>query len=183
MSEKSLSSLFLLFFKSGGLTLGDGYAVLAPLRKSLTEENAWMTREEFDRQVALVQAVPGIFNVNLAAFLGYALMKWKGCVAALLGMVLPAFAILLLFAGVFNNVRDDHVVRSFLSGARPAIVVLLILPIFQAVRRSKITLSTIWIPVGAAMAIVLLGVSPAYVVAGLTLLGVLYAVLVMSNDH
>lgn len=183
MSEISLPTLFLLFFKSGGLTLGDGYAVLAPLRKAIVDEQKWMTRDDFDRQVALVQAVPGIFNVNLAAFLGYALLKWKGCAVALLGMVLPAFAILLLFAGVFDNVRDDHVVKAFLQGARPAIVVLLVLPLLQIVRKSNIMLSTVWIPIGAAIAIVLLGVSPVYVVAGLTVLGVLYAVIVMSYDH
>ena len=77
-----------------------------------------------------------------------------------LGMILPAVVILIVFATFFDDFRHFAAVDSFLRGARPAIVALIALPCFQLWRQSGITLSTVWIPVGAAIGIGLLGVSP-----------------------
>ena len=55
---------------------------------------------------------------------------------------------------------------------------LILLPCFQMWRNARISLSTVWIPVGAAIATGLLGISPSYIILGLTFLAVLYAFLV-----
>ena len=125
--------------------------------------------------------MPGIFNINLASLLGHRLMGWKGSAACLLGMVLPPLVILVVFATFFNDFRKFPAVESFLRGARPAIVALIALPCFQMWKKSGITLSTVWIPVGAAIGIGLLGVSPTLIILGLTLLGLLYAVVPEVN--
>lgn len=178
----TLLTLFLTFLKAGGLTIGDGYATIQPLRQALVKNNRWMDEEDFSRQVATVQAMPGIFNINLASLLGHRLMGWKGSAACLLGMVLPPLVILVVFATFFNDFRKFPAVESFLRGARPAIVALIALPCFQMWKKSGITLSTVWIPVGAAIGIGLLGVSPTLIILSLTLLGLLYAVVVLNND-
>lgn len=174
-------TLFLAFFKAGGLTVGDGYATIQPLRQTLVEKNGWLTGEDFAKQLAVVQVMPGIFNVNLAAYLGHHLDGWRGCAAALLGMTLPPLAIFVVFATFFNDFRHFAAVEGFLRGARPAIVALILLPCLQMWRQSRITLSTVWIPVGAAIGIGLLGVSPSYIILGLTLLALLYGALVREQ--
>lgn len=179
----TLTHIFWQFLKAGGLTVGDGYAVVEPLRRSIVGQRQWMSEEEYDRLLALVQAVPGIFNVNFAAFLGHRLKGWGGSIAALTGMVLPPFVLLVIVACFFDSLRGVGWVHSFLLGARPAIIALLILPCLRLLGRSGISLSTIWIPVGAAIAIVLIGVSPVYVIAGFTFLGVLYAVQVLMHER
>ena len=141
----TLFSIFRLFLLSGGLAIGDGYATIQPIRKAITKNQQWMSEEDFDAHLAIVQAIPGIFNVNLAAFLGHKLKGWPGSVVALAGMVLPPFALLVLVA--------------------------------------QFSLSTIWIPMCAAIAIVLLGISPVYIIAGFTFLGVLYAIQVLMSEH
>lgn len=50
--------------------------------------------------------MPGIFNVNLATYLGRQLLGWKGSVAALSGMLLPPVFILIVFATFFNEFRQ-----------------------------------------------------------------------------
>lgn len=178
----TLLSLFLTFLHAGGLTIGSGYATISPLRRALVKKNGWLTEDDFSRHLAVVHAMPGIFNVNLAAYLGRQLMGWKGCTVCLLGMVLPALLVFIVFATFFNDFRAFPVVESFLRGARPAIVALIALPCLQMWRKSQITLSTVWIPVGAAIGIGLLGVSPVYIIVGLVILGVLYGVTVQAND-
>lgn len=179
----STFNIFCLFLKTGGLTIGNGYAVVHPLRTALTRSNTWMDEEEFERQLAIVQTIPGIFNVNLAAYMGHRLGGWAGCVAALLGTILPPFLLLLLIAQYYEPLRQMSAVHSFLLGARPAIIALLLLPCLKILRKSSLSLSTIWIPIGAAVAIVLLGVSPVYIIAGFTLIGIIYALQVLMHEH
>lgn len=104
----NILTLFLTFLKSGGLTVGDGYAIIHPLRRAIVETNGWMTADEFAEHLSLVQAMPGIFNVNFATYMGRQLLGWKGSAAALLGMLLPPIVILIVLP------RSSTISASFL---------------------------------------------------------------------
>lgn len=175
-------ALFTAFLRAGGLAVGDGYATIAPLRSLLVKRNRWLDEEAFAAHLAVVQAMPGIFNVNLASYLGRRLGGRWGCIAALLGMVLPPMVVLIVFATFYDEFRSFPAVAGFLKGTRPAIIALILLPAFQLWRKSNITLSTVWIPVGAAIAIGLLGISPTLIVVGLAILAVLYGLIVHSAN-
>ena len=177
----NLLTLFLTFLKAGGLTIGDGYATIQPLKKALVKDTGWMTEEEFTEHLTVVHAMPGIFNVNLAAYLGMQLKGWKGSLTSLSGMVFPPFVIIIVFATFFDDLCQFEVVESFLRGARPAIVALIALPCIQMWRKSSINLSTIWIPVGAAICVGLLGVSPSIIIAILGFLGMIYGIIIHLN--
>ncbi len=175
-------TLFITFLQAGGLCIGDGYATIIPLRRAIVKKNSWMTDEDFSRHIAIVQTIPGVFNINLANYFGKQLMGWKGSAACLMGMILPPLVIFLLFATFYNNLVELSWVKSFMRGARPAIVALIALPCLQMWRKSSITLSTIWIPIGAAIAIGLLGISPSYIIIGLIVLAALYAIFVQTTN-
>jgi len=162
------------------MTIGSGYATIAPLRETLVRKNGWLTEEDFAKHLAVVMAMPGVFNVNFAYYLGTKLAGWRGGVVALLGMTLLPLLLFIIFATFFDDFRQLTGVRGFLRGARPAIVALIFLPCLQMWRKSRISLSTIWIPIGAAVAIGLLGVSPTYIIAGFFILAVLYGLIVRS---
>lgn len=171
-------TLFLTFLKACGLTLGGGYATVRPLRTKLVEKNGWMSEENFAECLTVAQTMPGILTMNMAVYMGKSLDGWRGSAFALLGTLLPPFLVLLVVASFFDDIRSLPGISSFLRGARPAIVALILLPCLQMWRSWKVSLSTVWIPVGAAIAIGLLGVSPVYIIAGLVLLGVLYGLMV-----
>lgn len=141
-----------------------------------------MTDDDFSRHIAIVQTIPGVFNVNLASYLGKQLNGWMGSTACLLGMLLPPMLVFILFANFYNSFCQLSIIQSFLRGARPAIVALIALPCIQMWRKSSISLSTIWIPIGAAIAIGLLGISPSYIILGLIVLAALYAIFVQSTN-
>lgn len=82
-------TLFLTFLQAGGLCIGDGYATIVPLRRAIVKKNSWMTDDDFSRHIAIVQTMPGVFNVNLANYFGKQLMGWKGSTACIMGMILP----------------------------------------------------------------------------------------------
>ena len=97
-------------------------------------------------------------------------------------MILPPLFLFLLFSTFYNELVGLSWVQSFMRGARPAIVALIALPGLQMWRNSSITLSTIWIPIGAAIAIGLLGISPSYIIIGLIVLAALYAIFVQTTN-
>lgn len=171
-------TLLLCFLKAGGLTIGDGYATVEPVRRELVVRNAWMTDDEFASRLTIVQAMPGIFNINFATYFGRGLLGARGSLVALLGMILPPMLVFIVFATFYDEFCALPVVASFLQGARPAIAAIIAVPAIRMWRHSGINLSTVWIPVGAAIAVGLLGVSPTWLILGFALLGLLYGVLV-----
>lgn len=175
-------ALFTTFARAGVSALAGGYATICPLRDSLVVEGKVLEAEAFDRVVTLAQSLPGIFSLNLSALLGHRLRGWPGAVLALLGMLLPAFVSVLIVASFFNDFRESPAVASFLRGARPAVIALMVVPFLQMVRRTEMSLSTMWIPVGAALAVGLFGVSPIYIVVGLCVIAALYGWFVRPNE-
>lgn len=177
----NLFSLFMTFLKAGGLTIGDGYATVTPLRQALVTQNHWMSEEAFEEQLSVVQAMPGFFAINLPVYMGHHLMGWRGTLGAAAGMLTPPLIIFIVLASCFNTLREQFMIDSFLRGARPAVVGLIVCACLKSWRRSGIVLSTVWIPVGAALTIGLLGVSPTLIVLGLTVAGLLYGILVLND--
>ena len=57
-----------------------------------------------------------------------------------------------------------------------------VLAVLGMLHQETRSLSTIWIPVGAALAIALMGISPTYIIAGLVFMALLYA-LIMHPDE
>ena len=58
-------------------------------------------------------------------------------------------------------------------GVRPAVVALIMIPVFTLSKSAGVTLKTVWICAAVALAVWLLKVSPVYVVLLAVLLGVL----------
>ena len=157
-------SLFFIFAKIGTFTLGGGYAMLPLMERELVDKRAWINRKEFLDLVAVSQAAPGIFAVNMAIFTGYKLAKTRGALWATLGAVLPSFVIILLVALFFHTYQDNPWVVRIFKGVRPAVVALIAVPVLRLAKSANITRKTVWIPALVALAVWALHVSPVYVI-------------------
>ncbi len=178
----SYLEIFGIFLRGGALTVGNSYAAVTPIRRRVVTERQLLTPEAFEEALTLAQAMPGVFSVNLSAYLGFRIKGWGGSAAAVAGILLPPLAIMMLLIGTFGNLRENTSFAAFLKGVRPAIVALIVLPCVQLLRSGNYSLSTIWLPVCAAAGIWLLGVSPVYIVVATAIVGVLYALFVRPNE-
>ena len=156
--------IFLSFFRVGTFTVGGGYAMIPLMRRELVEKHHWMSDEDFLDEVALSQAMPGVFAVNMAAMTGYRLRGRRGAAVAIVGNILMPVVFILLLAMFFRTFRDNVYVERIFMGLRPAVVALIAAPVFTMARSARVTWSNVWIPVLAALLIWLLGVSPIIVV-------------------
>ncbi|MBO7390098.1 MAG: chromate transporter, partial [Clostridia bacterium] len=63
---------------------------------------------------------------NMATFIGSSQGGALGAVLATLGVILPAFLIILLIAAILRNLLKYKGVQGFLSGVRPAVAALIL---------------------------------------------------------
>ena len=157
--------LFITFMKIGGFTLGGGPAMVPMMDQEVVNKNHWLSREEFLDILAVSQATPGIFAVDMASHIGYKLGGVKSGIWAALGVVTPSLFIILSIAIIFAQFRDNYWVECAFRAIRPAVVALLAVPVFSMAKSAKITWRNCWIPILSTILIWLLGISPVIVIA------------------
>lgn len=157
--------LFVSFVKIGMFTLGGGYAMLPLIERETIDHRGWIDRDEFIELLGLAQSAPGPVSLNTAVFVGYKVCGYGGALAAITGVVMPPFVIILLVALYFSGIRDNRYVEAAFKGIRPAVVALIAAPVINMIRRMKYAETAVAILSGVAVS--LLGISPIwFIIAG-----------------
>ena len=120
-----LLDLFLTFLLIGAVSFGGGYGMISLVREQVLA-HGWLTESEFLDMIAVSESTPGQLAVNMATFIGSSQAGFPGALVATLGVVLPAFLIILLIAAVLKNLLRYRGVEAFLSGVRPTVVGLIL---------------------------------------------------------
>ena len=156
--------LFFSFMKIGAFTIGGGYAMLPIIEAEVVTRYKWVTTEDFLDMVVLAQTAPGILAMNISILVGEKIAGKRGAFVSALGVGLPSFIAILIFAIFLNQFQDnEYVVRAF-RAIRPAVIALIAVPVFKLAKTAKITIKTIWMPILVALLIWLLGVSPIWII-------------------
>jgi chromate transporter len=108
-------------FKVGALAYGGGFVIVPLMQADAVDRYGWMTDAEFLNAVALGQVTPGPVTHTIAV-VGYAAGGIAGGLFAALVAFAPSFAIILLGANRFDQIRADRRARAFLDGAGPAAI-------------------------------------------------------------
>lgn len=122
-------SLFYSFFKIGLFTFGGGYAMI-PLVQREVVRKGWILEAQFLELLTLAQSAPGPLALNTAVFVGYRVKGYRGVALSVFGIILPSFVIILIIAIYLHSFRDNHVVAAVFKGVRPAVVALMLAPVF-----------------------------------------------------
>lgn len=162
-NKASLWKIFTAFAGIGAFTIGGGYAMI-PLVESAMRRRGWIPEDEMPDITVLAQSAPGLLAVNMAIYCGWRLRGLKGAIAATLGAVLPSFAIILLVAILFTEIRENPIVERIFRGIRPVAVGLIIIPAVNMARKGCRSWWQWLLCAGTLAAIVLLKFSPIYII-------------------
>ena len=124
-----LLEIFWSFLKIGAFTFGGGYAMIPLIQYEVISRRGWLTEQEFIDLLTIAQTAPGPIALNTAVFVGYKFRRYWGALAAVLGVVIPSFTIILVIAMFFAGIRDNVWVDAAFKGMRPAVVALIVAPI------------------------------------------------------
>ena len=89
----------LLAYLGVGLT-AFGMAILQKL-KALVIDNHWLSEEEMNEGLALVQLYPGPIMVDFTAYVGYKLRGIPGAIMATTGFILPSFVLMVVLSALY----------------------------------------------------------------------------------
>lgn len=117
--------LFWQFFKIGAVSFGGGYGMISLIREAVLTNN-WLTESEFLAFIAVSESTPGPIAVNMATFIGASQGGVLGAFLATLGVILPAFIIILVIVSCINNLLKYAGVKAFLDAVRPCVVALIL---------------------------------------------------------
>ncbi|MGL4848629.1 MAG: chromate transporter [Clostridium sp.] len=166
---KDLLDVFSSFFKIGAFTFGGGYAMIPLIEDEVVNKRCWVDKEDFLDILTVSQSLPGAISVNCSLFVGNNLYGVKGAVAALLGVALPSFLIILLVATLFMSIRDNVYVNAIFNGINSGVPVLVlagVLSISKNVEKNKENIVIFLIAIGLLIIdinpIIVLGVFAIY---------------------
>lgn len=138
--------LFLTFLEIGAFSFGGGYGMISIVREKVLA-HGWLTEEEIMNVIAVSESTPGPIAINMATFVGSTQGGFLGSALATLGVVLPAFCIILLISAILRNFLKYKGVQAFLGGVRPAVVGLILATALTMFLKSIFGLSAIGTPI------------------------------------
>lgn len=121
-----LFQIFWTFFKISPVTFGGGFAMIPLIIKEIVEKREWLTHEDITDVIALSQTVPGAVAVNSATFIGHRIGGIRGALAALIGVSLPTFLIVLSLGVSYFYIHDNPKLEAAFVSIRVTIVAIIV---------------------------------------------------------
>ena len=114
-------TLFVSTLTISAFTFGGGYVIVSLLKKKFADELHWLEPEEMLDLAAIAQSSPGAVAVNAAILVGYRTLGLPGMGVAILGTIIPPFAIISLISLCYTAFRTNPVVAAVLKGMQSGV--------------------------------------------------------------
>ena len=123
-----LKKLWIIFFNcfTISMTANSGYAMFGVMKNRFVGKYGWVTDEEMEDYLALAQSSPGPVAVNSAVQVGQHVAGVPGALAAVMGIILPPFLIMLLVTLFYTFVSTNEYVRIFINGMQAGVCAMLL---------------------------------------------------------
>ncbi|MDQ0230704.1 chromate transporter [Metabacillus malikii] len=169
---KKLFQIFWTFLKIGPVTFGGGYAMIPLIKREVTQHKKWLSEDDISEVLALSESIPGAIALNSSTFIGYKIGGVKGAIAALLGIFLPTFFIVILMSMMFLQLQYHPKVEAALHAIQASIVALIVYACYSNMKTAIIDKSTFLMAISAFAVLLFLNIHPILLI----LFGILFGV-------
>lgn len=161
------------FFRAGMLGFGGGPAVIPIMQRDVVDRFGWMTDDDYGDTIALANTMPGPIATKLAGYIGYRVAGLRGCLIALAASILPTVIMMILLLGLLQNYKDLPWVANMSNAVVPVVAVMLGVLTWNFIQQSEAALGwsrAILLIVLSVVLLEVLGIHPAFLIAGLILI-------------
>ena len=109
-----LGGLFMGMLQVGLSSFGGGLSAWS--QRIVVEQRRWMTNEQFLTGLTVARLFPGPNQINMAVYIGAEFRGFPGALAAMAGMLLLPFSLLLGLGVVYFQVHELPAVARLLAG-------------------------------------------------------------------
>lgn len=176
---KVLKKLFFSTLYLSAFTFGGGYVIVTLMKKRFVDEFHWIEEDEMLDLVAIAQSAPGAIAVNGAIVVGYKLAGTVGALTAIVGTVIPPFAIISVISLFYTAFRENFIISQLLEGMQAgvgAVIASVVYDMGEGIVKGKNPVS-ILILIGAFAASCFGGVNAVYIVIICLLIGIFRTIL------
>jgi chromate transporter len=117
--QVSLLTIFTSYFVVGLTAFG--MAILQKL-KALVMDHDWLSEEEMNEGLAMVQLYPGPLMVDFSAYVGYKLRGVLGAILATIGFILPSFVLMSVLSALYFAAGNLPWVKPLFVGLEALVV-------------------------------------------------------------
>jgi chromate transporter len=183
-----LWQIFWSFCKISPITFGGGFAMIPVIEKEVVEIRQWMDEDEISGALSIAGSAPGGIGVNAATLIGYRVAGIQGAVAAVIGIGLPNFIIMLALTIGYAAVQQSTKVSAAFEGIHSAVVAFIAVAGWRMLRGAVHDKSTLLIVVGGLSALLFTHLHPALllltgVLAGISMFNLKEKLHTMHTDH
>ncbi|MDF2962638.1 MAG: chromate transporter [Paenibacillus sp.] len=164
--------IFWSFCKISPVSFGGGYAMIPAIEKEIVESRQWMDEDEMSDVLSIAGSSPGGIGVNAATLTGYKLAGLQGSIAAVLGISLPNFIIMLALTIGYSAIHNAPKVTAAFAGIHSAVVAFIAVAGWRMWKSAVYDKSTLIIALGALAALLFSNLHPAVLLVIGTLLGI-----------
>ncbi len=122
---RRLIALFLATFTISA-TANSGYAIIAVMKDDFVNKRGWFTEDEMNDYIAIVQSCPGPMAVTSSMVVGYQAAGLLGSFAAVLGVIIPPFAVMAVVTVFYQTIVSNPYVTVFMRGMQMGVVAMLL---------------------------------------------------------
>lgn len=105
--------LFTAFIKIGFTSFG-GMSMIPVIMQEM-KVNQWMTAEDLTNLIAIAEMTPGPLGINCATFAGMQTADVLGGIAAVMGVLMPAYTLTLGVAVCFAKFRGNDIYELYVK--------------------------------------------------------------------
>ena len=137
-----LLDLFVGFLQVGCFAFGGAYGA-NPLIRDIVLRYGWLTSEELTYMIAVSESTPGPIMVNMATYIGSDQAGFWGSLVATVGVVLPAYLVILLIVCILKNAIKNRYVQAVLQGLKPCVVgIVLAIGVYMVIHNAPAPMQT-----------------------------------------
>jgi chromate transporter len=117
--QVSLMAIFLAYFQIGLTAFG--MAIIQKIRAMVIDKH-WLSEEEVNEGMGMVQLYPGPLMVDFSAYVGYKLRGVSGAILATTGFILPTFVLMSVLSSFYFSAGNLPWVHSLFLGLEALVV-------------------------------------------------------------
>jgi len=150
--DPKVTYLSLSLSKIGALAFGGGFPTIPMIQYEVIDRFHWLSTKEFLDGIALGQVTPGPILIT-STFIGYKVFGFLGAIMSTLGIFFPSFFILILLIPYHDRLKGAEKVRRMEQGILGSFIGMLGVVLYNFGRASLVDIPTIFMAIGAFLAL------------------------------
>jgi chromate transporter len=137
-SHPSLAQAVRVWARIGLGSFGGPAAQIATMHKVLVDELGWVGETRFLRALNFCMLLPGPEAQQLATYMGWALHRTPGALAAGLLFIAPGFVVMMGLAALYAGYHQVALVDGLFAGIKPAVLAVVIEALIRIGKRALV---------------------------------------------